>query len=303
MTDLQTRRQLARLSLTGLSVGDAFGQQFFSQPELVATRTLPVYPWTFTDDTVMAISIRQTLELYERIDQQDLAERFSTAWKEDPFRGYGTGAHKILNAIHEGTPWQQASQSVFDGAGSMGNGGAMRVGPIGGWFFDSPEEAAAQARLSAQVTHWHVDGQEGTVAVSVAAAACASWSQSSADQPAPNVIQVALDHCARSRFRKSLEQAKTMDDQTDVREAATALGNGERLLAEDTVPFCLWMVNRALQSDQQPQDCWCDALWDTASAFGDIDTNCAIVGSILSLAVGKEGIPEEWVLSREPLNG
>ena len=35
---------------------------------------------------------------------------------------------------------------------------------------------------------------------------------------------------------------------------------------------------------------------------GDCDTNCAIVGGIVALRIGREGIPPEWLTSREPLN-
>ncbi len=51
----------AALSLDGLSVGDAFGEQFFVSPSqvsaLIAARTLPDPEWYFTDDTQMALSI------------------------------------------------------------------------------------------------------------------------------------------------------------------------------------------------------------------------------------------------------
>ncbi len=36
------------------------------------------------------------------------------------------------------------------------------------------------------------------------------------------------------------------------------------------------------------------ALWATASAGGDVDTTCAIVGGIVAARVGTEGIPVTW---------
>jgi hypothetical protein len=51
----------ARLSLDGLSVGDAFGERFFGPPgevlKRISRRELPDAPWTYTDDTEMALSI------------------------------------------------------------------------------------------------------------------------------------------------------------------------------------------------------------------------------------------------------
>ena len=34
---------------------------------------------------------------------------------------------------------------------------------------------------------------------------------------------------------------------------------------------------------------------------GDCDTNAAIVGGIVALSVGREGIPPDWLLAREPI--
>ena len=62
----------------------------------------------------------------------------------------------------------------------------------------------------------------------------------------------------------------------------------------DTVPFCLWCAGEQL-------DRYDEALWLTASAGGDIDTNCAIVGGIVANYVGEEGIPLNWRAGREPL--
>lgn len=152
--DTQTRRGLARQCLAGLSVGDAFGQQLVSQPELVGRRELPMFPWTFTDDTIMGIAVTQCLEINGHIDQADLAKRFAQAYDEDPYRGYGDTAQKILRSIAEGIDWKSASSAVFRGSGSMGNGAAMRSGPIGAWYCDDLERVVTEANLSAEVTHY-----------------------------------------------------------------------------------------------------------------------------------------------------
>lgn len=61
----QERIEKALLSLEGLSLGDAFGQNFFIEQdkaiEIINTRQLPNKPWFYTDDTVMGISIVDTL--------------------------------------------------------------------------------------------------------------------------------------------------------------------------------------------------------------------------------------------------
>ena len=60
------RMRRARLSLQGLSVGDAFGERFFVNPStvesLIEQRAIPRPPWRCTDDTIMAASIVDVLE-------------------------------------------------------------------------------------------------------------------------------------------------------------------------------------------------------------------------------------------------
>jgi hypothetical protein len=57
--DRQKQQQAARLSLEGLSIGDAFGQHIFRQPglaqQVVTARRAPPPPWRYSDDTVMAL--------------------------------------------------------------------------------------------------------------------------------------------------------------------------------------------------------------------------------------------------------
>ena len=62
----------------------------------------------------------------------------------------------------------------------------------------------------------------------------------------------------------------------------------------DTVPFALWCA--ATHLDDYPA-----ALWATASAGGDVDTTCAIVGGIVAAHVGTDGIPFTWQEAVEPL--
>lgn len=81
MTDThESRLERARVSLEGLSVGDAFGERFFVHPAalhlLINDRALPAPPWRFTDDTQMALSIVATLRVHDTIDQDALARSY-----------------------------------------------------------------------------------------------------------------------------------------------------------------------------------------------------------------------------------
>ena len=163
----------AKLSLDGLSVGDALGERFFygrrgNMLAGIRDHVVPPAPWPYTDDTEMALSIFETLEQRGRIDQDLLARLF--ALRYNPSRGYGIGAHLLLQTYRRGGSWRLESSRLFEGKGSYGNGAAMRVAPVGAFFADDLSSARQNAILSAQTTHMHRDGIAGAVAIAVAAA-------------------------------------------------------------------------------------------------------------------------------------
>jgi ADP-ribosylglycohydrolase len=96
--------------------------------------------------------------------------------------------------------------------------------------------------------------------------------------------------------RAGLERAACLHPETPLAEVVAALGNGRLVTAADTVPFALWSAARGLGDYRR-------AIWDTLQAIGDMDTNAAIVGGIVALAVGRGGLPGRWHQAREPLPG
>ncbi len=291
------RLERAWLSLEGLSIGDAFGEQFFLRythiaEALIAQRAEPPGPWAWTDDTEMALAIVEVLDGFEEIDRDALARAFVRRYVNDPHRGYGSGAHDILGAIAAGEPWQEAAAAVFGGTGSMGNGGAMRAAPLGGYFAEDLDAVVAQARASAQVTHAHPEGQAGAIAVAVAAAW--AWRHRGDPALARELIQAAVERTPDGDTRAGLVAAAALPFKASVAEAVGKLGNGSRIISRDTAPFALWCAARHI-------DDFTEAMWATVSGLGDRDTTCAIVGGIVALHVGAQGIDPHWRASRAPL--
>jgi ADP-ribosylglycohydrolase len=295
--DHDSRLRRARVALDGLSVGDGFGECFFfgSRPHfLIAARALPPLPWNYTDDTEMALAILEVLQAHGAVKQEELALAFARRYGRNPYRGYGGEARKILEAIIHGLPWRDASNRAFGGMGSMGNGSAMRVAPLGAYFADDLETAVEQARVSAEVTHAHAEGQAGAIAVAVAAAWAWRVYADPINHSASDLIEVAIEHTPDGETRRGLARALALPADASVTMAVSELGNGSQVTAPDTVPFTLWCAARHLDNYEE-------ALWTTVSGLGDRDTTCAIVGGIVALAVGREAIPEEWLEARETL--
>ena len=289
--DGETRWARALASLDGLSVGDAFGERLFLDEDSIEARREPHGRWRTTDDTEMAIAIVDALRRDARIVEDTLARAFAGRFQVDPYRGYGPGARVVLMNIGGGIDWQEAARAAFGGAGSMGNGAAMRVAPLGAFFADDVSAVIAEARRSAVVTHAHDDGQAGAIAVAVAAA-CAARAAGELDPAA--FFETVLAATPPGPTRVGIEQASRLPLESPPLDAALELGAGWKTICADTVPFCLWIAARHA-------DDFGEALWETVSVPGDRDTNCAIVGGIMGALVGREGIPDEWLAAREPL--
>ena len=291
--DHEERMRRAGLSLDGLSVGDGFGECFFTSPAVIERRLEyrdpPPPSWHVTDDTMMALSIVRCLKRYGHIEQSALATGFAKEYARDPQRGYGGTAHGVLRAIGEGVSWEIAAGRVFEGQGSCGNGGAMRAAPIGAYFADDYDRVIIEAKRSAAVTHAHPDGQTGAIAAALAAA----WMVRERPEKASHaLIEFVLNHLPNTNTRYGLRKALDVPLELSAQTAALTLGNGSGVISSDTIPFCLWCAARHPSS-------YTDAMWTTVSGLGDRDTTCAIVGGIVALSAGRESIPTEWLKARE----
>lgn len=289
MSDVAVQRMLA--SLIGLSVGDGFGQRFFS-PAIVAEhlgdQSLPPGPWHWTDDTLMALSIVDVLLAHGTVDQDALALSFGERF--DGTRGYGQAMYGLLPKYAMGADWRLEAPRLFDGQGSFGNGAAMRVAPLGAYLADDLNRVVVEATKSADVTHSHPEATAGAIAVAVAAALAALD-----DITEPQAFtEAVIEHTPESEVRDRLERIRRLRPDSRFSYVVTMLGNGSRMTAQDTVAFCAWCASRHL--DDYPA-----ALWHTVRAHGDVDTTCAIVGGVVAARTGEKGIPDQWLQSREPL--
>ena len=297
-SDHTARVERMRLSLAGLGLGDALGEMMSYQAQAAPTRLaendLPAGPWFHTDDTEMAISIVAVLKSHGHLHQDALAKRFARRFGRDPERGYGKMTRIQMREIMAGAKWRDTAANAFGGQGSMGNGSAMRVAPLGAYFADDPEGCAKEARASSLVTHTHPEGVAGAIGVAVAAAMAWQLRTNTGTDRVRGFFDAVLRHTPESHVRRGILVASTIPPETAVTDVARALGDGSLVTAPDTVPFCLWMAAHHL-------DCFVEALGKTISVGGDCDTNAAIVGGIVALSTGTESIPVEWLKAREPI--
>lgn len=125
----------------------------------------------YTDDTAMTKSICSSLLHCNKFDSVDMANRFTKSFFNDKNRGYGGGVRDVFSSwANNGINYENVylpSTNQFDGSGSYGNGGAMRVAPVA-MFATSLEACVDIAKQSATLTHSHRTGYNGTILQSLA---------------------------------------------------------------------------------------------------------------------------------------
>jgi ADP-ribosylglycohydrolase len=147
-----------------------------------------------------------------------------------------------------------------------------------------------QATLACQVTHLHREGVAGGVAVALAAA-YTGWCRLAAEPPtAARLFDFVLDQLPDSEVRRRVDRARQLLGRSAA-EVAFELGNGSRVLAQDTVPFTTWAAATNVHDYRR-------AVLTCVEVGGDIDTTGAIVGGIVSLVAD---VPPDWLAAREPL--
>jgi ADP-ribosylglycohydrolase len=295
-----------RTSLIGLAVGDAFGAMLEGYGADLARRAAKRLismkrPWRWTDDTAMAIAIVEMLRERGTIDPDVLAAAFARRFEREPGRGYGAGAFDLFTRVANGMRWREAAASLFGGKGSYGNGAAMRAAPIGAYFATDLERVKVEALRSAEPTHAHPDGAAGAVAVAIAAALATRGVERDA------MLAEVVRWTPEGPTRNGLVRAAEMGLSFDVVVAGEDLGTGANVTSRDTVPFCVWIAARHLDSYEE-------ALWTATAHPGldlgsnvltlsaiDRDTVGAIVGGIVACAVGLDGVPFLWREAAEKL--
>ena len=269
--------------LLGLAVADALGAPYegltsadiffqFGTPDVIV-RNPSGDTLYYTDDTEMMISVAETLVECGVIDEARLYRAFVENYHPDC--GYGQGARKVLNAMARGKDWRTLAATLFPG-GSFGNGGAMRVAPVGLLFRDRPAELWEQARLSALPTHTHPLGIEGAQLLAAAVAHASKVT--------------TFDRTAL--YRELLGLAKTEEFQW-------ALSVAAELKPSDPVSG-LGSTLHAHRSVVTSIACFAATPGDFESAVGramtlgdDTDTVAAMTGALVGAFAGLVAVPAE----------
>ncbi|XP_031832245.1 ADP-ribosylhydrolase ARH3 isoform X2 [Nomia melanderi] len=119
----------------------------------------------FTDDSAMTYSLAKSLVETKELDVIDLAKRFVKSYYQEPNRGYGPAVVTVFQKLrgNKFTDIVNPAKNQFNGQGSWGNGGAMRVTPIPLFCYQNFDKLVDITRKCTQLTHTHKVGIDGAI--------------------------------------------------------------------------------------------------------------------------------------------
>ena len=194
--------------------------------------------------------------------------------------------------------------------GSCGNGSAMRVAPLGAWFnLDQPEKVVEMATSQSVVTHCHPEGIAGAVAVAMMSYMICEWKYNLTaeyhrgwglcdvgEKTKDTLYDILLDYVPEGQVYNGIVKARDLPLDTPIAKLIEILGNGTHVTCQDTVPLCIFLTIRGLVRKESYET----VLIETCKCFGDVDTNCAIVGGMVGIISPP---PEKWMRYCQPMEG
>jgi ADP-ribosyl-[dinitrogen reductase] hydrolase len=280
-------------AVLGTAVGDALGlpyeglsarrgRRLFGDPDnyhLLFGRGM------VSDDTEHTCMVMQALMATGDDDERfagDLARRLRL-WLLGLPAGIGLATLKATLKLWLG--FSPRNSGVF----SAGNGPAMRSAVLGA-AVDDLEQLKRLVRTSTRITHTDPKAETGALAVAMAART-ASRGELPDGKRFWKQLQHVLVDAESAEFMQLMDRvvgSVDCSESTTDFAASLGLGKGVSGYMYHSVPVALhaWLSH--------PRD-FRSAVMSVIRCGGDTDTTAAITGGIVGSAVGKQGIPEEWL--------
>ncbi len=262
-------------SLLGVAAGDALGVPREGAVSLGEVRDISS---RYTDDTAMTIGLAESLVECRGLDEEHLAMRFMCNYEREPWRGYGGGPPRIFHLMRNGAAWEEELDKRLYPGGSFGNGSAMRVAPVGLFYYCAPVEELREAvRLSSCITHSHPLAVEGAALEAYAVALAVNGEEKFLEK----LEKFVGEDIFRSKIDKMKELLKSRPGKQEV---VRELGHG--IEAFNSVPTAIFSFLYCSSFEE--------ALIYAVSLGGDADTIGAMCGAVAGAWWGEESIPSRW---------
>lgn len=274
-------------AMAGSALGDAIGDIACRHHErnAVLAQIQQAELLRYTDDTVMALAVAESLIEFGDIEPQILGNLFQERYHREPWRGYSESIQNIYALVkNEGVGYVDAAARLYGGSGSFGNGAAMRITPVALRFRGS-EQLHNRIEAASSVTHSHpvaIDAAE------VLATAVLKALEINPKRPfSPETFARDLAATPRTdEFRAKLDLlAGLVERNAAPAEAAEALGHSTA--AHESVPFALYSF---LNHPHEFIECLLCAVLHG----GDRGTLGTMAGAVSGAFLGIDTLPAAW---------
>ncbi len=277
-----------RGALHGGAVGDAIGElaSVHGDQDSLSDWLSEGDVLRYTDDTAMSIGLAEALSMSGGVNEDEIGRIFQRNYGREPWRDYSSSVPAIFAMVkRHDMPFTEAAGRLHDGAGSYGNGAAMRIAPLGVFFRNSVDLRDYAAR-SAMITHTHPVGVDG--------AAVMAWAIAQLAKMDPKGKFPFADFCTGIvRFAKTKEMRLKLVQVIELiagkatpEEASETLGLSQAV--QESLPFSLFSF---LKHQNSFEDCiYCAVLQG-----GDEDTLGSMAGALCGSYLGVKGIPKDWI--------
>jgi poly(ADP-ribose) glycohydrolase ARH3 len=202
----------------------------------------------------------------------------------EPWRGYGGVAHRVLRLLADGGDYRGTGRLQFP-EGSFGNGGAMRIAPVGLAYRNAVAGLLLRAVEDALLcTHVHPEAIDGAL-VQAKAVAIAATTDPNALDPL-GVVEALLPVCRTEVMQFKLQALVDGLRHEDDDFVIARVGTGIR--ASQAVAAALWAFLRYWKT---PEGCVIRAV----GFGGDTDTIGAMAGALVGALHGRAWIPVRWL--------
>jgi ADP-ribosylglycohydrolase len=271
----------------GTFVGDAMGAEVegWSRGQIKARYGIlsRIGQGIYSDDTEMMIGIMEALEENPAFDPALTARRFLANFH--PLRNYGARIYGIMDQLRKGSPWDQV------GTDSWGNGGAMRIAPIGFFFYDDGDLLRENALLCTQITHKHPQALAGALAQAMAVGMAARKgiegevfdSRAFLDEIVAGVEGVDSAMAAEIKRIKDLDRGGDLEAR--IKLIASAFPRDVSALGAVPPALASFLVSDDFEA----------TVVTAINGGGDTDTIGAMAGAIAGAYYGYSSIPPAWL--------
>ena len=241
----------------------------------------------YTDDTAMSIGLAEAMTMSGGgINEEEIGKIFQRNYGREPWRDYSKSIPAIFAMVkRHDMPFSEAAGRLHDGQGSMGNGAAMRIAPLG-LLFRNSGRLREFAEQSARITHTHEVGVDGAAITAWVVAQLANLDPKGKFPFAEFYTGIVRFAQTKELRLKLVQMIELVMGNAPPEQAAKELELSQTVA--QTLPFALYSF---LSNRHSFEECiYCAVLQG-----GDPDTLGAIAGGFAGSYLGAKKIPKDWL--------